>query len=139
MAEDKETYLDQLERWLNYEGELDPPRVADDVTAQRGQVVESVPRRRADSLVDGERPRVHLGNGKEGAPNNATYKCVDEAQKTARLEAQFPLPSSAREEADERVAGGAVSLGSNANNRTGVMHAVALKVKGVLGMKDALE
>lgn len=129
MADDRANYLDHLERWLNYEDELDSPQVTQGIVPPKPRA-EPSQRKRVDSFVDGERRKVahevSEQNKRMGAPKP---KCVADLGKVARMEMVAPLPSCARDEEDQRFAGGPLE-------EPGLVETVAQKVKDVLGIQN---
>ncbi|KAF9698248.1 hypothetical protein EKO04_003355 [Ascochyta lentis] len=129
MAEEKATYLDHLERWLNYEDELDSPPLAEGVNAQT--VAEPVVRERVDSFVESERSRVALDVAKENMLKRAAKsKQVADLGKISRLDVRFPLPSCAKDEDDEDWADDRALRETKAAR----FHSVVGKIKNVLGL-----
>lgn len=95
MADDRANYLDHLERWLNYEDDLDSPQVAQGVLPAKPRA-EPPPRKRVDSFVYEERRKVAHEVSEQnkcmGAPKS---KCVADLGKVSRMEIVAPLPSCA--------------------------------------------
>lgn len=128
MAEEQETYLNHLERWLNYEDELDSPPLAHGVIAKTAG--DSVQRTRHDSFINEGRPKVALEVAAQKATKLAAKsEQVSDARKFSNVRVRFPLPSCARDEADEQYAGG-----EELDNQREPASTMVQKVKNVLGL-----
>jgi hypothetical protein len=111
MAGDRAKYLDHLERWLNYEESSSSPPLDDDVKADMSvpttKPLDIMTRNRIDSFVDECCKNIALDVTKENGTNGATKsKCVAVLGKVTRMPIGTLLPSCARDEGDEKYAGG---------------------------------
>lgn len=126
MAKDQASYLEHLERWLDYEDDLDSPQLAEGVLLSKPKT--EVPRKRVGSFLDNKRrkqAKEHCNQCTGGCKD----KCATDRGDMARVAAGVPLPSCARDEEGEEYAGNAAD--------TGLVDAVKQNVKTVLGFRGA--
>ncbi|KZM21403.1 uncharacterized protein EKO05_0006161 [Ascochyta rabiei] len=129
MAEEKATYLDHLERWLNYEDALDSPPLADGMNTEK--VAQPVVHKRVDSFIASDHPGAALEAAEEDARDVAAkLKRTADNDNVTRLDVQFPLPSCARDEADQGWADDRALREMKAAQACSVVQ----KVKNVLGL-----
>lgn len=130
MSEDRETYLEHLGRWLNYEAELKAPEPAHGAASPLKPKPLPMPKG-ADSLIEDERRMmasdVAEQNQREGVSKARRDADLEEV-KTMSIIA--PLPSCARDEEGEEYAGRWME------SHDGLVHTVTKKVKAVLGLGE---
>jgi hypothetical protein len=131
MAEDRETYLENLGRWLDYEQEQNSPKPVDGAAVPLAKHKSSPTPKGADSLVEDERRRmasdVAEQNRREGA---CKAKCDSDLEGVRNMPIIAPLLSCARDEEGEGVAGRWME------GNDGLVNAVTKKVKAVLGFGE---